>query len=198
MFGCYVRVSTVGQNEAGQRSEIERWLTGNGIDSSKIRWYVDKGESGDSFDRPAFDKLQADIFMGEVKTVVVWRLDRFSRQLQDGLNVLCDWCERKLRVVSVTQQIDFHGTVGKMIAAVLLGIAQMEQETRQERQAIGIEAAKSRGAYLGRKPGTFKGKPAKAKAYRAKGWTIEEISKQLEVSVRTVHRYLENACETVH
>ena len=34
IVACYVRVSTVGQNEAGQRAEIERWLTGNGIDSA--------------------------------------------------------------------------------------------------------------------------------------------------------------------
>ena len=33
---CYVRVSTVGQNEAGQRAEIEHWLTGNGIDRSSV------------------------------------------------------------------------------------------------------------------------------------------------------------------
>ena len=46
---CYVRVSTVGQNEAGQKREILRWLEGNGIDSSKVRWYLDK-ETGDDLD----------------------------------------------------------------------------------------------------------------------------------------------------
>ena len=46
---CYVRVSTVGQNEAGQRREIQRWLEGNGI--SNVRWYVDKS-TGDNLDRP--------------------------------------------------------------------------------------------------------------------------------------------------
>src|SRR4051812_39520827 len=49
-------------------------------------------------------------------------------------------CERGLRVVSVTQQLRFNGAVGKMLAAVLLGIAEMEQETRRERQTIGIAA----------------------------------------------------------
>jgi DNA invertase Pin-like site-specific DNA recombinase len=34
---------------------------------------------------------------------VVYKLDRLSRKLRDGINVLCDWCERGLRVVSVTQ-----------------------------------------------------------------------------------------------
>ena len=40
---AYVRVSTLGQNEAGQRAEIERWLTGNGINPRNARWAVDKG-----------------------------------------------------------------------------------------------------------------------------------------------------------
>jgi len=48
VVACYVRVSTVGQNEAGQRAEVEHWLTGNGIDPGTVRWFVDKGKSGDS------------------------------------------------------------------------------------------------------------------------------------------------------
>ena len=59
-------------------------------------------------------------------------------------------------MVSVTQQIDFNGTVGKMLAAVLLGVAEMEKETCRERQKAGIEAAKERGVYRGRKAGSTK------------------------------------------
>jgi len=187
---CYVRVSTVGQNQAGQKREIKRWLEGNGIDPNSVGWFVDK-ESGDSLARPGFEKLQTAIFNGEVGTVVVWKLDRLSRKLRDGINTLCDWCERGLRVVSVTQQIDFNGTVGKMLAAVLLGVAEMEQETRRERQRAGIEAAKANGVYLGRKPGTTKAKPARAKALLERGNTHEEIATSLGVSRRTVIRYLQ-------
>ena len=109
---CYVRVSTVGQNEAGQRREIKQWLDGHGIES--VRWYVDKA-TGDNLNRPDFERLQRDVFAGKVGTVVVWRLDRLSRTVRDGLAVLCDWCDRSLRVVSVSQAIDFNGTVGKII-----------------------------------------------------------------------------------
>lgn len=184
---CYIRVSTTGQNEAGQRREIERWLSGNGI--KNVRWYTDK-QTGDNLERPAFEELQKAIFTGEIGSVVVWKLDRLSRKLRDGINVLCDWCERGLRVVSVTQQIDFNGTMGKMLAAVLLGVAEMEQETRKERQRAGIEAAKERGVYLGRRSGTTKAKPARAKQLAEKGLTHREIAKSLGVSRRTVLRYL--------
>ena len=188
--GVYVRVSTASQNEAGQRREVTRWLKGNGIEPQSARWYVDK-QTGDNLNRPAFERLQGDIFRGEVGTVIVWKLDRLSRKMRDGLNVLCDWCERGVRVVSVTQQIDLSGTVGRMIAAVLLAVAEMEQETRRERQAAGIAAAKERGIYVGRKAGTTKGKPDRAKKLAERGLTHKEIAMALGVSRRTVIRYLQ-------
>jgi DNA invertase Pin-like site-specific DNA recombinase len=184
---AYVRVSTVGQNEAGQRAEIERWLRGNGVRS--IRWFVDK-KGGDDLDRPAFKKLQQAVFSGEVGTVLVYKLDRLSRTLRDGIDVLHDWCEKGIRVVSVTQQIDFNGAIGKMLAAVLLGIAEMEQETRRERQAAGIAAAKKKGKYQGRQPGTTKAKPDRALKLRERGFTIDEIARALGVSRPTVFVYL--------
>jgi DNA invertase Pin-like site-specific DNA recombinase len=52
--------------------------------------------------RPAFEELQRAIFDGTVETVVVWKLDRISRRLREGMNLLADWCERDVRVVSVT------------------------------------------------------------------------------------------------
>ena len=93
-------------------------------------------------------------------------------------------------MVSVTQQLDFNGPQGKLIAALLLGIAEMEQETRRERQRAGIEAAKERGVYLGRKVGTTKAKPQRAHKLRDKGLTHEEIATAMGVSRRTVIRYL--------
>ena len=186
---CYVRVSTVGQNEAGQRREIERWLSGNGIDAISVNWYLDKA-TGDNLDRPGFERLQRDIFQGDVGTVVIWRLDRLSRTMRDGLNTLCDWCDKSLRVVSVSQQIDFNGTIGKMIASVLFGVAEMEQQTRRERQRAGIDAAKARGVYHGREKGTTKATPERAVELRRSGLKVDEVATALGVSRRTAMRYL--------
>jgi DNA invertase Pin-like site-specific DNA recombinase len=192
MIGIYIRVSTVGQNAAGQKREIRRWLKGNGIDEKEVEWYVDKA-TGNNLDRPELERLQRDIFNGEIETVVVWKLDRLSRNLRDGINTLADWCDKGLRVVSVTQQIDFNGALGKMLAAVLLGVAEMEQETRKERQAAGIAAAKERGdVYNGRKAGTTKAKPKRALELRNKGLNDAEISTAMGISRRTVQRYLNN------
>ncbi|HMF14154.1 MAG TPA: hypothetical protein VKE94_17685, partial [Gemmataceae bacterium] len=61
-----------------------------------------------------------------------------------------------------------------MLAAVLLGFAQMEQETRRERQAAGIAVAKKKGKYRGREGGTYKAKPERALALQAKGLSVAE------------------------
>lgn len=187
MIAAYIRVSTVGQNERGQRAEIRKWLEGNG--HTDVRYYVDK-ESGDTLDRPAFRRLQADVFKGSIKTVVVWKLDRLSRSIIDGLNVLADWCARGVRVVSVTQQLDFNGTVGKMLAAIFFALGEMEQQTRKERQAVGIALARQEGKYKGRKAGTTKADSRRAVQLRKQGLTDDEIASALRVTRRTVQRYL--------
>lgn len=125
-----------------------------------------------------------------MKTVVVYKLDRLSCSLHEGISVLAKWCDKRLRVVSVTQQIDFNGVTSNLLAVVLQGIAEMEQETRRERQAAGIRAAKKAGVYLGRKPGTVKALPSRATEHKAKGNSIDGIAIALKISRRTVHRYL--------
>jgi DNA invertase Pin-like site-specific DNA recombinase len=189
IMAMYVRVSTVSQNEAGQRAALQHWLDGNGVGKNDVEWFIDK-ESGDTMNRPEFERLQGAVFESRVHSVVVWKLDRLSRSLRDGLTTLCNWCDSGLRVVSVTQQIDFSGTIGKMIASVLFGVAEMEQETRRERQMAGIAVAKKNGVYFGRKPGTTKGSPEQAKKLRDQGYKIHEIKEFLGVSTNTVYLYL--------
>ena len=77
-----------------------------------------------------------------------------------------------------------------MFAMMLWGISEMEMETRRERQAAGIAAAKVRGVYTGRKNGTTKAKPARAAEMRQRGMTDAEIASALGVSRRTIQRYL--------
>ena len=189
MIACYARVSTSHQKNDSQVAEITKWLKANGYDESQIEWYKDK-ESGKTLDRPEFKRLQADIFSGRVKTVVCWKLDRLSRRLKDGVNLLADWCEKNIKVVVITQQIELSGALGRMIAAVMLGLAEIELEYRMSRQVAGIEVAKAKGVYKGRQQGTFKAKPARAKELRDRGLKIKEIATALGTSNRTVLRYL--------
>ncbi|MEQ9409168.1 MAG: recombinase family protein [Fuerstiella sp.] len=188
-IACYVRVSSRRQKDDSQRAEIQKWLDANGIDPKQVEWYADK-ESGRTTKRPEFERLQADIFSGKVKSVVLWKLDRLSRRLQDGVTILADWADRGLKIVVVTQQLEFNGAIGRTLAALLMGLAEIEWEYRKERQSAGIEVAKKKGVYKGRQKGTTKGKPKRAKELRDKGMTAPEIANALNVSERTVFRYL--------
>ena len=186
---CYCRVSTRQQKTDSQKAEIQRWLKGHGLNPKSVQWFEDH-ESGKSIQRPAFEQLQQAIFSGQIKTVVVWKLDRLSRRLKDGINVLADWCEQGVRIVSVTQQIDLTGPVGRMVASVMFGLAEIELEYRRERQAAGIRVARTRGIYQGRKSGTTKAIPKRALELRNRGLKIPEIANALNVSERSVFRYL--------
>jgi len=189
MIACYCRVSSRRQRQDSQKAEIQRWLRNHHIRAQRVTWFEDT-ETGRTLRRPAFAQLQQAIFNGTVKTIVVWKLDRLSRRQRDGVNLLADWCERGVRVVVVTQHIDLSGPVGRLVASVLFGLAEIEQEYRRERQAAGIAVAKRKGVYRGRSKGTTKAKPARVRALRARGLTAPEIANALHVSVRTVFRYL--------
>lgn len=189
MIACYCRVSCRRQKNDSQKAEIERWLKNHGIALSEVQWFEDK-DTAKTLKRPAFDRMQRAIFEGTIRTVVVWKLDRISRRQRDGVNLLADWCERGVRVVVITQQIDLSGAVGRMVASVMFGLAEIELEYRRERQAAGIAVAKSRGVYRGRLKGTTKAKPARARELRSRGLTGPEIANALGISKRTVFRYL--------
>jgi DNA invertase Pin-like site-specific DNA recombinase len=143
MMACYCRVSTLRQKADGQKADILRWLTGHVVASAAVQWFEDV-DSGSTLKRPAFDRLQQGIFAGTIRTVVVWKLDRISRRQREGVNLLADWCERGVRVVVITQQLDLSGAVGRLVASVLFGLAEIEQEYRRERQAAGIAVATAR------------------------------------------------------
>jgi DNA invertase Pin-like site-specific DNA recombinase len=184
---AYIRVSSQGQKTDSQRVELAAWLKRHR--HARVQWFEDK-ESGANLQREAFQKLQAAIFAGEVTTVVVWKLDRLARNLREGVNILAEWCQRGVRVIVVTQQIDLSGPVGHMIASLLFGIAEIELQHSKERQAIGIALAKKRGVYKGRQRGSTKATPERALALRKQGLKPPEIANALGVKERTVFNYL--------
>jgi|SRR5581483_819605 len=186
--GVYIRVSSPkGQKTDSQRAELEAWLKRHRMKTAQ--WFEDR-ESGASLQRPAFENLQAAIFAGKITTVIVWKLDRLARSLKEGVNVLADWCNRGVRVIAITQQIDLTGPVGHLITSLLFGIAEIELPHSKERQAIGIALARKRGVYTGRRSGTTKAVPSRAEALRKQGLKVSEIAAALGVKQRSVYNYL--------
>jgi len=154
IVAAYVRVSTFDQQKGrdSQAKALTDYCDNHGLQS--VKFYQDT-LTGATTKRSAFEKLQIDIFKGKVHTVLVWKLERLSRSLKDGVNVLTDWLEKDIRVVSVTQQLDFAGPTGQLIASVLFALAAMERENIRENTKRGMAAAKARGVKLGKRPKLF-------------------------------------------
>jgi len=134
----YARVSTLSQDTglASQEQAITQFCEGHKIVDGQ--WYRDTC-TGANLDRPAFAQLQADIFAGKIDRVIVWKIDRISRSLKDGINVISDWLDRGIAVVSVSQQMDWHGSVGKMVLGIFLAIAEMERQNISENIQRGLD-----------------------------------------------------------
>lgn len=81
--GVYIRVSSPkGQKTDSQRAELEAWLKRHR--HKDAQWFEDR-DSATNLRREAFLKLQAAIFVGEITTVVVWKLDRLAGNLRKAL-----------------------------------------------------------------------------------------------------------------
>lgn len=189
MFAAYIRVSTHEQNLDAQRAEITRWLEAHGHAPDQVRWFEDK-QTGKNLKRPGFEQLQRAVFAGDVETVVVWKIDRLARSFRDGVKVVTDWIEQDVRLVSVTQAIDLSGVFGQALVGVLFAFAEMELSMIKERQAAGIAVAKKKGIYQGRKAGTSKAQPERARELRSQGLKIKEVAAAMGISERTVQNYL--------
>ena len=66
MIGAYLRVSSTDQKHDSQRAEIQKYIKNNGISRKEVECYADT-ETGTRFQRPEFDRLQADIFAGQAQ-----------------------------------------------------------------------------------------------------------------------------------
>jgi site-specific DNA recombinase len=111
--------------------------------------YDDEGFTGANVDRPAMERLLADVEAGRIDVVVVYKIDRLSRSIGDfvGLTALFD--RHSVSFVSVTQQFNTSTSAGRLTLNLLTVFAQFERETISERTRDKMRAARRRGKYVG-------------------------------------------------
>jgi site-specific DNA recombinase len=114
--------------------------------------YDDGGYSGGNLERPALKRLVADIRAGKVQTVVVYKVDRLTRSLNDFAKLIELFEARDVTFVSVTQQFNTTTSMGRLMLNVLLSFAQFEREVTGERIRDKIAAAKKKGLWVGGTP----------------------------------------------
>lgn len=137
------------QREAGEnyiRSQVnEGWeIIADGYD--------DGGFTGGNMDRPALQRLMADIEAGKVDCVVVYKVDRLSRSLLDFARLMEVFDRHRVSFVSVTQQFNTASSMGRLVLNVLLSFAQFEREIISERTRDKIAAARRKGKWVGGMP----------------------------------------------
>ena len=115
--------------------------------------YDDGGFTGGNLDRPALERLLADIRMGAIDCVVVYKVDRLSRSLIDFARIIEIFEKHNVSFVSVTQQFNTTNSLGRPHAQYrLLSFAQFEREIIAERTRDKISAARRKGKWIGGRP----------------------------------------------
>ncbi|WP_338406629.1 recombinase family protein [Wolbachia endosymbiont (group A) of Longitarsus flavicornis] len=111
--------------------------------------YDDGGFSGKNLERPAIKELFADVKGGEIDCVVVYTLDRLSRETKDSIEVTSFFRRHRVNFVAVTQIFDNNTPMGKFVQTVLSGAAQLEREMIVERVKNKIATSKEQGLWMG-------------------------------------------------
>ncbi|MBX3356690.1 MAG: recombinase family protein [Phycisphaeraceae bacterium] len=114
--------------------------------------YDDGGFTGGNIERPALQRLLADIGSGAIDCVVVYKVDRLSRSLLDFTRIMETFERHGVSFVSVTQAFNTRDSMGRLMLNVLLSFAQFEREIIGERIRDKIAAARRKGKWAGGKP----------------------------------------------
>ena len=178
MIYGYARVSTDGQSVSAQ---VEA-LTAAG--AGKVYREV---VSGAKTDRAQLKRLLAALEEGDV--LLVTRLDRLARSTRDLLNTLAAITGRKAGFRSLADSwADTTTPHGRLMLAVLGGLAEFERDLIRTRTGEGRERAKARGVRLGRRPKLTRHQQQEARARREQGEALTEIARSYNVSHSTISR----------
>lgn len=182
-FG-YIRVSTQAQNLERQLDA----LTAAGIAEDHI--FSDK-ISGVKEKRPGLDDLLSRVREGDSITVV--SLDRLGRSALHVMQTIADLTERGIEVRSLKGGEDMSGPTGKLLAGIMILVAEWEREMMLERVAESRAAKAARaaaGEQVAGRPRTARTAEQlrKVRSLRAKGRGAAEIGKQVGMSRASVYR----------
>lgn len=111
--------------------------------------YDDGGISGGTLERPALQRLLADIETGHIDIIVVYKVDRLTRSLLDFAKLVEAFDRKGVSFVSVTQSFNTTTSMGRLTLNMLLSFAQFEREVTAERIRDKLAASKAKGMWMG-------------------------------------------------
>jgi len=156
------------------------------------RVFTDK-MTGTRFDRPEFLRMLDVVRPGDI--IVVWRLDRLGRSLKHLVETVMALKEKGVELRSLGENIDTTTPTGMLLFHFMAALAQFERDLISERTKAGLEAARARGRFGGRKKATEKIKPTDLKLakelYAAKQFSVNKIMRMTGFTCRsTFYKYV--------
>lgn len=177
MIYIYARVSTKEQNVEQQVAYLmAKYTTHDEVIFEK--------SSGKTLDRPRFDSMRRKLRPQD--TVIVQDLSRLGRNTRAVLEFLEECTEHDITLIIDDIGADTSTPSGKLVLTILAAFAEMQRTQMLEKQAIGIERAKSEGKYEGKKgySTTF---VSNAIRLVDEGMSVKDAAKQLKISPNTLY-----------
>ena len=174
----YARVSTYGQTLDAQLEQLRA--------EGCARIYREK-TSGAQADRRELLRLLKSLAPGDVVTVT--RIDRLARSTFDLFAIVKRIVDAGGQFRSLAEPwADTSTSTGRLMIAVLGGLADVERDLIRTRTAEGRSRAKGRGQHMGRPPKLTPQQQAEARQRRAEGATLKELAQSYNVGVATISR----------
>jgi site-specific DNA recombinase len=151
----YVRVSTEEQAKEGislsaQIDRCQNYCKARSWEVANV--YTDAGYSAGSMKRPAVQQLFKDLNENKFENILVYKFDRFSRNVRDLITFLDRLKERKINFTSVTENIDTTTAMGEAFFQMIGVFAQLERGMVKERVKLAFDKKISDGESLSRAP----------------------------------------------
>ena len=144
--------------------------------------YDDAGFSGGNTKRPALKELLADCRAGMIDIVIVYKIDRLSRNLCDFLELTKFFEKHNVSFVSVTQEINTSTSSGRMMLNILATFSQYEREIIAERIRDKFAASRKKGLWMG---------GCLPLGYRVENRKLIVVPEEAEIVRMIFNRYLE-------
>jgi hypothetical protein len=187
----YVRISSLDQKTDRQR-----------VQESEFNLVIEDKVSGSVpfFERQGGKMVLDLVEKGEIEELSVFQIDRLGRDVRDIVNTIHFFTERQICISFISQGLKTlnpdktENSISKMVINILGIVSEIERTQILERQRQGIDLAKSKGVYKGRKSGTqedtlkFLSKPKNKKVIELlrKGYKSSDISTLVGVHINTI------------
>lgn len=117
--------------------------------AERILVFEDEGFSGGNLNRPAFKRMMDAAKDGQFSTIVVYRLDRISRNIGDFATLIQDLGRMNIGFVSLREQFDTSSPMGRAMMYIASVFSQLERETIAERIRDNMHELAKTGRWLG-------------------------------------------------